>query len=301
MTSTDARAELGEDLFALATHHSADLVGVERLSRLVAPRHRAAAYRLRFADNHSLKGRRLPSAATARQVEEILQRLGHPAFPKPLRRKGSALLLEWIDGVTLECGRASLAHARACGALHAWLHRFPWEATPTSSPHTVLSAHRARAERHLTSCAKAGLVDDSEVEKLAELLETHRPLDCESGLVHGDLCGENLLLDRSGQLRVVDNEALSLGACDADLARTWYRWPLSPSWRDAYLCAYARHRSPDAFLAHFPYWAICALLGSLSHRRGAAASVVAIPLDRLRRLTRGIERRIAGSRLYREL
>ena len=301
MISAVTRAELGEDLVALALHRSADLVGVERLTRSAAPRRRAAAYRLRFADNRSLKGRRLRSPATARRVEEILRRLGHPAFPKPMQRKGCALLLEWIEGATLEHGRASLEHVRACGALHAWLHRFPWEATPALSPHTILSAHRVWAGRHLASCAKAGLVDDGEAETLAQLLETHRPLDCESGLVHGDLCGENLLVDRSGQLRVVDNEALSLGAYDADLARTWYRWPLSPSGREAYLRAYARHRSPDAFLTHFPYWAICALLGSLSHRRGAPAAVVAVPLDRLRNLTRGIEGRIAGPRLYREL
>jgi hypothetical protein len=30
-----------------------------------------------------------------------------------------------------------------------------------------------------------------------------------------------------GRLRVVDNEALSVGACDYDLARTWHRWPMT--------------------------------------------------------------------------
>jgi hypothetical protein len=57
---------------------------------------------------------------------------------------------------------------------------------------------------------------------------------------------------------VVDNEALSIGFLDFDLARSWYRWELGPeAWR-RFLDRYAAHRSELPGEQPFRFWRIAA-------------------------------------------
>jgi glycosyltransferase involved in cell wall biosynthesis len=48
-----------------------------------------------------------------------------------------------------------------------------------------------------------------------------------------------------------DNELMQIGALDFDLAR--YRWPMTDRHATAFLEGYARHHSPESYLAHFPF------------------------------------------------
>jgi hypothetical protein len=295
-----AGPELDRELRALLGARAAALRAIEPLPRLAVPRRRGDAHRLHFADGRSLKLRRLRDAAAARRVAELLGWVGHP-FPGLLARAGRALLLEWVEGHPLGASPLSAAQLRGAARLQAALHVTPPPPRPAAATIDPTARQGRRTRRHLERLRAAGRLDAAQVEDLAAIQRAHAPVACELGLAHGDLCAENLVVDAAGALRSIDNEALSLGPCDADLGRTWYRWPLAPGQRERYLEAYAATRSPEPFLAHFAYWALAALLGSAAHRLGGAPAVADPPLRRLARLMAAIERGAPATRLYREL
>ena len=109
------------------------------------------------------------------------------------------------------------------------------------------------------------------------------PATADWGLCHGDFCAENLLVVPALGLHVVDNETICELWQDYDLARTWYRWPMEALAFAAFLDGYREHRQADTFLAHFQFWAICALLRSAAFRlrEGVSAEV---PIRRLEAL-----------------
>jgi hypothetical protein len=71
------------------------------------------------------------------------------------------------------------------------------------------------------------------------------------------------------------------GPTGFDLARVWYRWPMSESdWR-TFLAAYARLSDPEPALAHFTYWKIAAVLKSARIRVTQRTQHADLPLLRL--------------------
>jgi aminoglycoside phosphotransferase (APT) family kinase protein len=169
------------------------------------------------------------------------------------------------------------------------LHTFPLPADCPFVPADAIVTQRASSARHLRQLEDAGVIPTAEASSLRGLLEAQAPAACYVGFIHGDLCAENAILDRLGQVRIVDNEGLSIGPCDGDLARTLYRWPMTTAEMRAYLEVYAEKRGLENFTAGYPFWAIAARLGSAAHRIGAPRRVAEAPLQSLRSLVRAIE------------
>ena len=109
------------------------------------------------------------------------------------------------------------------------------------------------------------------------------PAEVEVGLVHGDLCLENIVI-HTGIIRIVDTEDLRIYACDHDLARTWYRWPMSDAAWSAYRDGYERERGATRFLDSFVHWAVVALVESAAFRLRAHTPAAGEPVARLRDL-----------------
>ena len=82
---------------------------------------------------------------------------------------------------------------------------------------------------------------------------------------------------------------MSIAPCDYDLARTWYRWPMTGEQRDAYLAGYRDHRDASAFLVHAPFWHIAALANGALFRHRRRSGAPALPLAALRALLRDAE------------
>ena len=126
---------------------------------------------------------------------------------------------------------------------------------------------RARPEARLAAVrwqsytlVRAGALSSASRKRLIALLEAHLPADSPIGVIHRDFCAENLVWDASGQPHVVDNETMQIGALDFDLARTWYRWPMTDAQATAFLDGYSSHRSPESFLASFVFWTLVMLV-----------------------------------------
>jgi len=239
------------------------------------------AFRLEFADGRVLKGRHLRSATEAERIEYILRCVNHPSFPKVLARHHTAIFSDWVDGTPLNQVPLTSDLARRCGALQGLLHGSPLPPENPYRPHTERSSEDGLRQR-LDQLVRTGLIAESEARALLALALAHAPATSAVGFVHCDFCSENIVRRESGDLCAVDSDALAVDAIDYDLGRTWYRWPMSPSLRAAYLAGYDSVRSSRDFVTHFPHWAIAAALAGAVFRLRRHPQSTDVPISRLR-------------------
>lgn len=272
------RRVLGEELFALANDLPSEVVALEPL----VGRGACSSFRLMLADGQELKAKRLRSAIDAERVDRLLCLLGHPTFPAVHLRRGAAILTRWVDGKPLSSAEADADVLQTCGATHAFIHSRCSLTAPTRASWRSRAHRLARPQRDLDTLVGAGWIERGEAAAALEVARRHVPDDWAVGIVHGDFNPENVVRTAAGDIAVIDNETLSIGACAYDLARTWYRWPMSAAQRAAYLEGYRRHGSADELERHFPFWAVTVLARGAAFRVRAGRRGIAEPIARLR-------------------
>jgi aminoglycoside phosphotransferase (APT) family kinase protein len=219
-----------------------------------------------------------------RQAAALRVGLADDRLPKILLVSGRVVVEEWIDGVSLQHlppseSRLSQA-ADLLGALHATRAvgrlRLPlWR--------RVRPLLR-RAERHLARLVAAGAVCDAERRLIACSLARFAPEHAWAGVTHDDFCAENLVEDPSGRVLAVDNEHMGIGFLEFDLARTWYRWPMSVEAWERFQDRYSSWRGPvDREKA--PFWRLAAVLsGAYVRLLRLGGARIEAPLGKLREL-----------------
>jgi hypothetical protein len=277
--------QFDSDLSELVADVGVPLVGATLLTRWPSPAHPRAAWRLQFADRSTLKGVRFNTPAVADQVEPLLRLLGDQHFPPIVARRGSAMLFRWIEGQPLRDYELQAGFLRRCALLHGWIHMAKVERAPGGSAGSMAD-WGVRLEAAFNELRRSGVHVRTEAATLLPVAREHVPARAMTGIIHGDLCAENLIVEPRGRLFVVDNETLQVGALDYDLARTWYRWPMRlDEWRD-YREAYSEQRNSADFEAHFPYWAVLVLAESAVWHLARDTGGAAVPLRALRALCR---------------
>jgi len=276
-------ASLGEDLAALVSAVGVPLAAATELSHRGVDRV-APAFRLTFADGTTLKGTRLETADTAALVATLAPDLGD-IVARIVAHTGSALLSEWVEGDTLATVACSDALLRRCGAAQGAVHA---RTIPAGDPRNEAIHWRRNVRRRVDALQEAGLLSGDETAALAALALRHAPDTCAVGVCLVDYCPENIVL-RRGEPCLIDIETVSIAPCDYDLARTWYRWPMTGEQRDAYLAGYRDHRDASAFLLHAPFWHIAALANGALFRHRRRSGAPALPLAALRALLRDAE------------
>jgi aminoglycoside phosphotransferase (APT) family kinase protein len=99
-----------------------------------------------------------------------------------------------------------------------------------------------RLRAHIDVLARRAAIAHDDATALFDLAMAHAPAGTSAaGVVHRDLCPENIVRRPSGALCVIDLESAAIGAGAYDLARTWYRWPMAPEHRAALFTAYTDH------------------------------------------------------------
>jgi phosphotransferase family enzyme len=272
------RSVLGDELFALADDSPSAVVDLEPL----VGRGPCSSFRLTFADGQVLKAKRLATAADAQRVDDLLRRLGHPAFPTVLRRRGASILTCWIPGRSLDGTDTDADLLRTCGALHACIHCHPAPNGATRARRRSPTDGDARLRRDLDALVDAGWLARGEAAAALAVADRHAPEDWAVGIVHNDFHAENMIRTDADDVVSVDNESLSVGAYAYDLARTWYRWPMSDAQRVAYLEGYRRLGSTEEIEPHFPFWAVTVLVRGAAFRLRAGRRGIAEPIVRLR-------------------
>jgi len=251
-----------------------------RISKLRSANNGRITYRIEH-EGGTVKARRLEDEATARDLAAL--RSGLPdAFTRVVSRHGRVLIEEWIEGDPLPLA-PERNHLLTAGALLADLHASRTPGCRTLRAKCPTAAHRLRAHARLSRLAGAGALRKEEAAGLEGGLERCDPREAAYGLVHLDFCGENMVMDRAGRLRVVDNDRIRLDSLSFDLARTWYRWALTaPQW-DAFCLAYtSRLPFPQPESLHF--WKIVAAIQSAELRWHAYPEGAEVALRYLRAL-----------------
>jgi aminoglycoside phosphotransferase len=250
------------------------------ISRADGRKHGRRVYRVELTDGRTIKARRLESEEAARRLVALRAAI-EPAFAPVLDRHGPVLLEAWIEGVPL-AERDTEARAAEAGALLARLHASA-EARPSGAVPTRPWREGAAAE--LAALGDAHALGADEVATLAAELRRHDPGSVPTVLIHGDFCGENMVIDGAGRLRVIDNEWLAIAPRGFDLGRTFSRWPMSDA---AWQRLVAGYRSA-ARVDHGPlaFWKIVAALKSAHIRLRATPERLEFSLGLLRRFARG--------------
>jgi hypothetical protein len=279
-------APIGADLLGLVEACGARLSGVKELTTLPSPVIERAAWRLELDDGRVLKGRVFPHAVDAERFGELQAGLPRPGFPRLLGQSGRAVLLEWVPGEPVPA-EPSPSFLRRCGRLLGQLHRAPVPADAQARLASDATGLPRDLGGELLELAAAGALGAEEAEQLAALAERDQPAQAERGLAHLDLSPENVVVGASGEPWVVDNATLCIAPLDYDLARTFYRWPLSDAARAAFLDGYRELRHPGGFEAARGYWSLCAALQSALLRLRRRSGDVSAPVAALRRLLGG--------------
>jgi thiamine kinase-like enzyme len=203
------------------------------------------------------------------------------------------MLVEWIEGKPMTSLRNQPEVLRKCGDLHGMVHtiKTPDEITKLTAQETILETDKRGQtfSKQVRKLVLMGALEKEQGKFLLDLVERYAPQLSTFGLVCGDFCEENLLITPSENIYVIDNEKLSINAYDYDLARTWYRWPMSPPQRMAYYDGYTRHRSHENFSAHFLYWVIMVLIQSAIFRLQAGTENSSVPIQRLKSLLKSAQ------------
>jgi hypothetical protein len=281
---------LGSELSGVVQTLGLSLIAAAPLAGDGYPGYQPSAFRLETADGRTLKGRVFATVAGAEEAEYVAVSLPAGIVPPILLRAGAAMVTEWADGVRPEGDRCTPALLRQCGAVHATVHLQPLpEQQKRRSAGRLKWRSPVLAER-AAALGAAGVLSSGDVALAIEVARQYAPQSADLGLSLGDFCPENAIVRDSGQVCFIDHETLAIEHCDYDLARTWYRWPMSRVQRSEYLGAYAALRPVTAFLAHFPHWAIGAMIFGAAYRLQRHRDAAAVPAARLRALLAELDR-----------
>jgi aminoglycoside phosphotransferase (APT) family kinase protein len=283
MSSKESGMKLPAQIESLLLRHGRAVSGVAPLSGHATTASKAA-YRIIFADSSSAKARLHGTDAWAAQVEHIQDLIGpHPSLAATLVRSGRAVLEEWVPGATLHEQPPTPETLHACGRLLANLHRVP-VAEQASSDATVETAF-VRMFDQLVTLRTSGALGAREVQSLVAIADATAPARATSGIIHFDFCGKNLVMHADRGPVCIDNETLRFGPFDLDLARTFYRWPLSQDDHAAFLAGYVAGGGP-AETTHLPFWSLAAEIYSAFIRCRDGDHEADVPLATLRERAR---------------
>src|SRR5262245_21447983 len=264
MTARGARAPvgLGKAANELLASLEAPVLRAELVSPLASATARKRCYRIDLADGRTVKLRRSTSEDEARQYADLVRALADPRLARVLDRRADVTLEEWIPGTTLRDLEPSPTHTAAggelLGALHAVRGLRAIELPAVMSTHPV----RDQLDSDLQTILEMDAIPSDVGVRLRARIARHDPGTARAGVLHTDLCPENLVLDSGGVIRAIDNEGMRIGAIGFDLARVWYRWPMSAVDWDGFLAAYAHRGMLADVIAQFPFWQIAAVAQS---------------------------------------
>jgi aminoglycoside phosphotransferase (APT) family kinase protein len=272
-------ARLGPDLRDLIRSRGCALTGVEVLSgsRRVA----RATFRLTFADGAVLKARVCEDRAQAERIEQLVAYLDPLHFPRVRGRHGCALFEEWIAGRALDPPLDRDVFA-AGGVVLAGVHSTVLPGALRDRALGYVETSGARLREGLDRLVALRALAGADAAAARALAESRPPRRFAPALVHGDFCGEHMVVDGHGRMHVVDNETVLVHAPEYDLARTRYRWPMSAPERAAYERGYGDSSAAEGFRAHGDFWTVVVLVESALFRLRTGRGAAEIPLALLR-------------------
>ncbi len=283
-TAEELERALADDLAWTEAALGSKIAEVAPISPLRGRHRPRTAFRLTLADGRRLKLRRMRSPERAADLARLVERLRDLGIPQVVLSRAEALVVDWLDGTPFNegldpSGRREEA-ARLLGRIHATA-TFDGLALPVARP--TAPELLAMAEE-LAFLVRARRLDSDTTERLLAAARARDPGRSLHGIVHGDFCVENLVIDGDDRLRVVDNEGIEVGPLAWDLARVWSRWPMPESAWERFLAAYRSAGGADVDGPELAVWKIRSLVRSAWYRVGYRLAGDDAALARLRSL-----------------
>ena len=265
-TAQELERALADDLAWAGSELGSEIVEVAPVSPLRGRDRPRAAFRLALADGRQLKLRRMRSPERAAELARLTELLCDLGIPQVVLLRAEALAVEWLDGAPL---REGLGHAdrieeaaRLLGRIHA-TPAFDGLALPVLRS---TAAELLAMQEQLAILVREGRLASDTEERLTAAARGRDPGRALHGIVHGDFCAENFVIDVDSRLRVVDNEGLEVGPLARDLARVWSRWPMPATGWDRFLAAYRSAGGIHAEGEDLDVWKILNLVRSAWYR-----------------------------------
>jgi len=193
------------------------------------------AWRVELADGRTLKLRHFGTSQDAQRHLEI-RTLLEPAFAPAIAEWDGFVVEQWIDGEPLGDDDGE-RRAEEAGALLARLHQTAL--APDVAADVDTAPWVARANADLERLVSGDALAEGDARRLRVEIDRRAPRFARAALVHLDFCAENMLIDRHGRLRVIDNELVAVRPAALDLGRTFHRWPMP---RDLWAGFFASYR-----------------------------------------------------------
>lgn len=249
----------GEELHTAVQQLGGEIESVEEITRLRAPHSTRCLFKLQLRDGQTVKGRRFRSAKHRRSVSRLMPLLQDLPFSRLIATHGATTLEQWINGTPLEPELMDEDRTRRTASIMGALHTL--KDIPVDSQAAARDTHwyLARMKNQIGWLVEQNGMTRKTGDRLIEQAENNQPRRLETGLIHTDLHPRNMVVSEDGEIWIVDNEDLRLGALDYDLARCWRQWPMSRSQRRVFSSSYNSFRSLAPFLTHQDFWSICTL------------------------------------------
>jgi aminoglycoside phosphotransferase (APT) family kinase protein len=279
---------LADDLAWASSELGCEIAEVVPVSPLRGREKPRAAFRLRLADGRQLKLRRLRSPDRAAELARLTEGLRELGIPQVVLRRGAALAVEWLDGTPICDASGSADRIEEAARLLGRIHATPaFDGIPLPVLRETAAELRAMQEELARLVREGRLAADTAARLEAAALERD-PGRSLHGVVHGDFCPENFVIDRGSLLRVVDNEGIEIAPLALDLARVWSRWPMPEAAWDRFLAAYRSGGGDHAESEHLLLWKIRTLVRSAWYRVSYGMPGDGDALVRLRSLSKGL-------------
>jgi Phosphotransferase enzyme family len=283
--SPAVREALGPDLWTLIDDIGVPVVEAIPITAIPSPGPGRASFRVTLADGRILKGRRVKTATDGDRITRLSALLDGRYFPPVLAHRGCALLTRWVPGSPVSPNRWTSTQMRTCGRLHAGIHQIPFSARIAPLPRRLIDWER-RLDQLLGELVAGKALEACQAREVCRLAALSAPATASMGVCHTDFCGDNIIITDVGEVCVVDNEGIGVDSYEYDLARTWYRWPMTSTQQRAYAEGYGAHDHAARFSEHFLHWALMAVIDSAVYRMRVHAANAQIPLDRITELLR---------------
>jgi Ser/Thr protein kinase RdoA (MazF antagonist) len=254
---------------------------------------RRPSYRVELRDGRTVKVRGLLDEVSAAQVHQIRAALPIEAFPPVLLRHGRVFVEPWVEGSPLASGPVSEAQVVAAAALLAQVHAVEEIAGRKVRSETATTEWLERTTARLEFLLARGAIREDCFRSLRDAQRRWDPGTARVGVIHGDFCAENIVVDPAGRLFVIDNEDFSLDPLDYDLGLTWYGWPLPAPAFALFLDTYARRAQRS--VPPLSFWKIAAVVKGAAIRVQLFPDGAGVAIDRLEHLAAELAGRRSSS------
>ena len=242
---------------------------LQLLSTFAPETTRRPSYKVELCDGRTVKARCLLDESTAEKTQQIRAAVPVETFPPVILRHGRVFVEPWVEGIPLSSAGATRAQVATAASLLARVHAVEEVAGRKVRCERATQAWRERTTAWLELLVARSAIRGDCFQTLQGALQRSDPGTARLGVIHGDFCAENMIVDPAGNLVVIDNEDFAVDALDYDLGLTWYRWPLPEPAFALFLEAYSRQARQT--VSPLTFWKIAAVA------KGAASRVQLFP------------------------